>query len=302
MKGVNWRRVLTFLGITYAIDWAIAGGLWLSGAPLPGPVATAVAMAYMVVPAAVAIVLARRWEVPLASYGVRVPRNWYLALAPLAPMLLAVMTIAVAVLLGFAQYDPSGAGGIERMERIAGPQTAEQMRSAWETLPVNPLLLALLSAPIAGFTINGLFAFGEELGWRGLLQQALAPLGFARASMLIGFVWGLWHAPLILQGHNFPEHPRLGVLVMIAACIPLGILMSWLALRAQTVIAAAVAHGTFNAAAGITLLAMRGGEAIEILPLGYAGIVAMVPLVLVVLALRPPVRYEDLQEPGDEMV
>ena len=33
-----------------------------------------------------------------------------------------------------------------------------------------------------------LFTLGEEVGWRGLLQQELAPLGFTRASALIGAI------------------------------------------------------------------------------------------------------------------
>lgn len=290
---VNWRRVLTFVGVTYAIDWGAVGALRIAGVPFDGMTGTAIAVGYMIVPATVALILARIWGVSLPRYGVEVPRRWAVLLAPIVPIVIAVLGLAAAVVLGFGDYDPSGMPMIDRLRAMGQPEIAERAHEQLRELTINPVLLALITAPLAGITINGLFAFGEELGWRGLLQQELAPIGFARASALIGAIWGLWHAPLILLGHNFPEHPRLGVPVMIAACIPLGIILSWLALRAQTVFAAAVGHGTLNAVAGVSSMAISGGEQIEILVLGYAGIVAMIPLMIAALVWAPrETRYE----------
>lgn len=284
---VKWRRILTFVGIVYAIDWGAIAVLRLAGVPFTGMLATIAATGYMLVPAIVAIVLSRRWGVSLGDWGVRIPRNWYFALAPVLPILLVVLTIAAAVLLGFGEFDPTGMAIIERWEGTGQQELADAFRAQADELPMNMLLISLLSAPLAGFTINGFFALGEELGWRGLLQQELAPMGFLRASALIGLIWGLWHAPLILLGHNFPAHPRLGVVVMTVACVPLGIVMSWLALKAQTVFAPAVAHGTFNAASGAALMAVSGGEQIEVFVLGYAGIVAIAVVAGALVALGP---------------
>ena len=215
-------------------------------------------------------------------------------LAPLVPMVIAVLGLVTAVLMGYGEFDPSGMPMIERLREMGQPDMADRAADELGKLPMNPLLLALLTAPLAGFTINGLAALGEELGWRGLLQQELAPLGFARASVLIGAIWGVWHAPLILLGHNFPEHPRQGVFVMIAACIVLGVIISWIALRAQTVIAAAVAHGTLNALAGLSSTAISGGDQIEILVLGYAGIAAMVPFAIAALVWSPKLSHYEV--------
>ena len=63
-----------------------------------------------------------------------------------------------------------------------------------------------------GPLINTLFALGEELGWRGFLLPSLLPLGQWRAILMSGLIWGVWHAPAILQGHNYPSQPVLGVL------------------------------------------------------------------------------------------
>ena len=218
-SAVNWRRVITFIAITYAIDWGAIGVMRLAGIPFKGPAAVIAAVLYMLVPALVAFILMRAWGVSAPEYGVEVPRRWELLLAPLAPIVIAVVGVGAAVLLGFGDFDPSGLPMIDRLAALGQEDIARRAAEQLDELPINPVVLALLVAPLAGFTINGLLAFGEELGWRGLLQQELAPLGFARASALIGAIWGLWHAPLILLGHNFPDHPRLGVFVMIAACI-----------------------------------------------------------------------------------
>jgi len=272
----------------------------LAGIPFTGAVATVVAMAYMLVPALVVVGLARRWGVRIGRYGLRVPVRWELVLAPLAPMVITALTVLAATLLGFGELDLSGHALVERMQAQGQGQVAELAASQLDKLPINVILLAFLAAPVAGFTINGLFGLGEELGWRGFLQRELAPLGFGRASALIGAIWGFWHAPLILLGHNFPEHPRLGVLVMTVACVPLGIVISWVTLRAQTVIGAAVAHGTLNALAGVPMMSLRGGTNLEILQLGYAGIAATVLLAAAALIWPPrPPTYEDVAPPAN---
>lgn len=299
MTVIDWRRIATFLGLTVAIDWGLVGLMLLAGVRFEGLAVGVIGVAYMIVPALVVIGLARRWGVGLREYGVRFPGRWELVLAPLLPMVITVLSVVAAVLLGFADFDPSGMAYIERLRAQGAGELADVAAEQVSRLPINVVLLAFLGAPIAGFTINGLFAFGEELGWRGFLQRELAPLGFARASALIGAIWGLWHAPLILLGHNFPDHPRLGVLVMTAACVLLGILISWVTLRAGTVIAAAIAHGTLNALAGVPMMALRGGANIEILQLGYAGMAAMLPLVIVALIWPPQSSVHGDDESND---
>ncbi len=283
----RWSRIGTFLLITFLIDWVFVFGLDAGGVTVSGMLGWVVGSTYMIVPAAVAVALALKWGVPLRRYGLRMPRWKLIAIASLAPIVIVGLTVVAALAMGFGQFDPTGAAVIEHLRRMGMPQVAEQMARQLEQMPIHPVLLAVLSAIPAGLTINGIFALGEELGWRGLLQRELAPLGFARSSALIGLIWGIWHAPLILGGHNYPEHPRLGVLVMTLACVPLGIILSWIALRVNSVIAPAIAHGTFNALAGVPLMSIRGGDQIEIGVLGYAAIIVMAAIAAVLLRMPP---------------
>jgi membrane protease YdiL (CAAX protease family) len=68
---------------------------------------------------------------------------------------------------------------------------------------------------IAGLTLNGLFAFGEEYGWRGYLWDRLANRGRLGSFVCVGSLWGLWHAPLILVvGYNYPDDRLAGIAMM----------------------------------------------------------------------------------------
>ena len=103
-------------------------------------------------------------------------------------------------------------------------------------------LATLLVTPF----INGVFGFGEEFGWRGYLLPRLMPLGKARAYTLVGVIWGLWHAPLILVGFNYPGYPILGVVWMAGMTTVLSIYINKLTLRHRSSILAGWMHGVFN--------------------------------------------------------
>ena len=115
-------------------------------------------------------------------------------------------------------------------------------------LPGSRMLLPaiLCSSVVLGPTLNGFFGFGEEFGWRGYLLPKLMPLGKWKAYVLVGIIWGLWHAPLILAGFNYPGHPVLGVLGMIGMTTTFGFYLNEMTLRHRSSILAGWMHGAFN--------------------------------------------------------
>jgi hypothetical protein len=70
-------------------------------------------------------------------------------------------------------------------------------------------------------------------------------------------VWGFWHAPLIVQGFNYPQHPWAGVFLMNVETLLLAPLFGYVCLKADSVVAAAIFHGTVN---GLSVLATMGLE------------------------------------------
>ena len=117
------------------------------------------------------------------------------------------------------------------------------------------IAFAVLLAPF----INVLFALGEELGWRGWLLPSLMPLGQWKAILISGAIWGVWHAPAVVQGLNYPGYPVAGVFMMIVFCALLGTIFSWLYLNTKSPWVAALAHGAINATAGIPVLFLLPG-------------------------------------------
>src|SRR5262249_28419015 len=141
------------------------------------------------------------------------PNRWFLV-AWLLPLLIALATLGVSLLLPGIEFSPEMAGMFQRFEKVLTAEQLAEMHKQAETLPIHPFWLALLQGLIAGVTVNAVAGFGEELGWRGLLLRELEGVGFWKSSFVIGVIWGFWHAPLIIQGHNYPEHPWAGVLLM----------------------------------------------------------------------------------------
>jgi membrane protease YdiL (CAAX protease family) len=104
------------------------------------------------------------------------------------------------------------------------------------------------------------------------LLEELSPLGFWKVSGLTGAVWGLWHAPIILQGHNFPEAPIAGVFVMTVATVAVSPVYTYLTVRAESVLAAAFFHGSFNGLGALSVVYLAGAGNLVTAPVGIAGI------------------------------
>jgi membrane protease YdiL (CAAX protease family) len=137
------------------------------------------------------------------------------------------------------------------------------------------VFLTLLQGLLTGITVNALAGFGEELGWRGFLQRELGGLGFWKASAIIGLVWGFWHAPLIVQGFNYPEHPWAGVFLMNVETLLSAPLFAYVCLKADSVVAAAIFHGTCNGMSVLATMGLEGGNDLLVGDCGLAGFLVL---------------------------
>lgn len=67
------------------------------------------------------------------------------------------------------------------------------------------------------------------MGWRGfllpILQRDYTPL---KASILIGFVWGLWHLPIYLAINPYGDKTIIYFFFMFIGCFALSIIETWL--------------------------------------------------------------------------
>jgi len=281
---VQIRKVGLFLALTFGISWTVAvlfslGGLNLS--TLQGTVL--VVVGYMWAPAIAAFVTQRWSEAPIRTgCGLVRGRLRWSALAWLTPVGLLGVTIGIGTLLPGVTITTDYAAFLRG---LGFPDAQiEASLAALEAIPVPVPVFFVLQGLVAGLTINALAALGEELGWRGLLLRELSPLGFWRVSLLTGLVWGIWHAPLIVQGHNFPDAPYVGIVVMTVWTITVTPVFTYLAVRARSVLAPTLLHGSFNAVASLSLVYLTGAGALLVGPVGVAGIGAgMVATIVCVL-------------------
>lgn len=240
---IDRRGIASFLLITFALTYAIEGALALSGFNIEGvpPLFGQYIIAgVMWVPALAAIltikfVTREGFAITNLRFG---PLKPYLVSAAVIPLTFALI-YALTWLLGLGQPD----WGLSELMRLMAESGADMSQAPSSS---EVLLALFLISLIAGPTVNGLFGFGEELGWRGYLLPKLMPLGKVRAYGILGVVWGLWHAPLILMGFNYPGYPILGVIWMCAMTTALGIFINEMTLCYKSSILAGSIHGAFN--------------------------------------------------------
>jgi len=189
-------------------------------------------------------------------------------------------TLCLHLLFPEITYNPELTGFVSRFESFVEmpPEAIEEFQNQIKNIPnIVIVLILLLQGLIAGATINAIAGFGEEICWRGFLLKELKEMHFLKASLFIGFIWGIWHAPLILMEHNYPENPQIGVLMMIIYCILLTPIFQYITIKSKSVIAAAIAHGTHNAIFNFVIMATDGGND---LTRGTTGIIGFLALII----------------------
>lgn len=175
------------------------------------------------------------------------PKRYYLW-AWLLPPVLVILSGLLTIIISTGQIDTEFTFMQKQIDL-----TVTQLPVSTGTLVLIQIVQALLLGPL----INVVFAMGEELGWRGFLLPRLLPLGQWKALIFSGIIWGVWHAPAIAQGHNYPDHPILGILLMTVFCVLLGIIIGWMYLNTRSPWVAALAHGSINAWAGLPYLVLK---------------------------------------------
>jgi membrane protease YdiL (CAAX protease family) len=267
-------KPIQFIVLTCLVSWAVAGiAIFLGLREAQGFTYTIFGMAYMLLPATCAIILQKIHKEKLfRNLNISFRLNWWFLVAGLVPIVFAFTALGISLLFPNVSFSSS-------YEGLLSSLPAEQAELAAERLsqfpPIVFLLIQLVQALIVGYTINAVFAFGEELSWRGYLLKTLQNKKLLPASLIIGSVWGLWHFPLILIGHNYPQHPVIGVGMMIIFCILLSPMMIYIVIKSKSVITAAIFHGNINAIAGIGLLYLVGGNDLTNGSTGIAGFIAL---------------------------
>lgn len=109
--------------------------------------------------------------------------------------------------------------------------------------------LGVLMIPTVGITGVILQVLGEEIGWRGfLLNNLYKKIGFAKASMLTGIIWALFHYPLLLMGnYNNGATPIWYALIFFTiAILGANTIINWLYIKSGSIWTAVIFHSVHN--------------------------------------------------------
>lgn len=269
MQTVDWKRIGIFLGFAFGIAWAVAlvialtgglvnspdlgGGLTLAFVLLAGGYMAAPALAHLLT----RLVTREGWQGLYLRLNFKQGWRYWLIVWLVTPVLL--LAGAALFYLLFPQYFDAQLTTLRTMLETQAAQAGQAMpqMALWPLVIVQGLV-AIVISPI----VNLLPILGEEFGWRAYLQPRLMGLGERKAMLLMGLIWGLWHAPVIAMGHNYGLEyagaPWLGILMMIWFTFVLGTFLGWATWRAGSVWPAVIGHGLVNGFAGIVLFTTQG--------------------------------------------
>lgn len=265
-KDLMKKKAMYFVTLTFFFSFLLAIAYYLAGGRVVDLTFVILGTAYMFIPMTVAIVLQKFvYKEPLRDLGLSFKVNRWWLVAWIMPVAIGLLTILMSLIIPGVSYSPGMESFVDRFGGYAS------------------VLTILISGMIAGITVNAVAAFGEEFGWRGFLVKQYSFMGFWKMSLIIGIIWGLWHAPLILMGYNYPQHPVLGVVMMTIFTVLFTPLIVYVRIRAKSVIAAAIMHGTLNGTASLSYMFLSGGNDLTIGIMGLAGFMAMILMNLILV-------------------
>ena len=217
------RSLLTFFFVTFAITWPCFSAVALLQ---PGPLRTLLLFLGIFAPSFVALSLTARAEGRagvvellrrLIQWRVRV--RWYV----FAVAYMAAIKLVVALL-------------------------HRALTGAWPRFGTDAWYLIIL-ATVFSTVVGG--QAGEEIGWRGYALPRLAShFGYARASILLGVIWALWHLPIFFV----PGADKYGqsFLVYTLQVTALSVAVTWLYEHTNgSLLLAMLMHSAVNQSIGI---------------------------------------------------
>ena len=149
-------------------------------------------------------------------------RSWPAALL-VSAALVFVVPYGVADLLGSIAFKPVSASAV-----------------AWLN-GATSLAIGIISATVLALT--------EEIGWRGyLLPRVQALVSKRKAALVVGFLHGMFHVPLMVFTTTYNSIGSRWIVVptVVVTITAAGVFYAWLKERSGSVWPVALAHGTVN--------------------------------------------------------
>lgn len=296
------KRIIIYLAVTFAITYALeifivvplATGTAMGGALAAPPVAVQLIIGSMMFVPAIGVLITRLVTKEGFKNAMIKPVDFrhtfkYYLIAWFGPAALTIAGAAVYFLIFPSDFDPTMSAAMALLQSSTASQGgAELPADVMQIILWVQIGVGIVLSPV----LNCLTCFGEEWGWRGyLVPKVNERLSFVPTVLVTGVIWGLWHAPLTVIGHNYsvgyPGWPFLGIFAMCIFCIVIGTLFSYLSLKAKSCLPAVIGHGAVNGFVGAAaLFSLSGGNPfIGPMPIGILGGIGFIVAAIVCCAL-----------------
>jgi uncharacterized protein len=191
----------------------------------PQAIPDAVIAGVMWAPGFAAIVTRLLLQHDLRGFGWRVRSPKYVVVGYLVPALCGLVVYMAVWATGLGVFTTTGVAG-----------------------HAGSLGRSLLNIMTAGFGVEIVLAFGEELGWRGLLAPELRrSMSLTRTGVLSGVIWVLFHVPAILfAGYRSAAPLWYGLVMFSLSLTAMSFILVWLREQSGSVWPAVALHASHN--------------------------------------------------------
>ena len=281
-KSAAKKRLIIFIVLTIVLAWIVFLLIPICGLTYGSGVSVVILAAAMFAPALCNILTRLITKEGFSNMYLR-PRfkghmKTYLLLY-FGPAILLFLSGAIYFLIFPASFDPE----LTALKEMAASSGKRGLSAS------DLMLLQALTFVIAGPIVNIIPTMGEELGWRGYLLPKLRMFLSDRAALVItGAIWGFWHLPVIVMGHNYGTgywgYPWLGILAMTVFCVVLGTIEGYVSIKLQSAIPAAMIHSTVNAGAALPIYLLKGSYHTLLGP-AMTGLIGGLPFIVLAVVL-----------------
>jgi len=296
LSATDRQGIVAFLALTFLLAWlteftAIAQGVRFDRPDLR---AANLLSAVMLIPAFCAwIVRVTVTKEGFATAGLRFGPWQYYVLVWIGVPWLFIVVYGVTILVGAGRFDPL----LHNLANLLAQRAAQTHTPSPAASSVMTLTLAFSLS--VGILANMVFTFGEEFGWTGFLLPKLLPLGRWTAALTYGVIWGLWHAPVVYAGYDYPGYPVAGIAMMCLASVAFGLIQTALRIRANSVVLTSFFHACINSQGrGPVLFLVFAVQPLTGGILGAVGIVVMAAIGVWLLASTPQDRIDAVLSPS----
>lgn len=114
----------------------------------------------------------------------------------------------------------------------------------------------LLTVLVGAIPTTLIATLGEELGWRGYLQDYMSEkYGFAKGTAFVGLIWAYWHIPANLAGINGTQNIMMTTFITFPlAVVFMSFVLGWFKISSKSVWVCAFFHGVNNTVSGLYLI------------------------------------------------